>query len=334
MSRKLFLPAVGGLAALVGVSFTAQGVLAATSLNMSTCLPRNHDQVEAYFETFVKKMKSDESMLKLKYKGGPEITPRKQQGAALQRGILDVILCPTYYVGQVPEARALTPSTASPAKLRRNGGYDMLQVAWAKGMNARILGWGNHGGAQFHFYLSFEPKLDRKTGFQFEGKKMRSTAIYNPFLVAMGATPVNMGMTDLYTALERGVVKGFVWPEGGVAKFGWPKFIKYRVEVPFFRSSTTVMMNLDKYKSLSNKARKQIDAAGLFYEENSGGILRKKADSDNKKVFAAGVKKMRLEEPYASALVNTIYGSSWEKMKKYKFRVDKAKLKAKLFDDN
>jgi TRAP-type C4-dicarboxylate transport system substrate-binding protein len=324
---------LAGIAVTAGLAVLSQAAIAATTLKMSTCLPRNHDQVEAFFDTFVKKMNANASMLKIKYKGGPEITPRKQQGAALQRGILDVIQCPTYYVGQVPEARALTPSTASPARLRENGGYDMLQVAWAKGMNARILGWGNHGGAQFHFYLSFEPKLDKKTGFQFDGKKMRSTAIYNPFLVAMGATPVNMGMTDLYTALERGVVKGFVWPEGGVAKFGWPKFIKYRVEVPFFRSSNTVMMNLDKYKALSNAERKQIDAAGLFYEQESGKILRKKADADNKKVFAAGVKKMRLKEPYASALVDTIYGSSWEKMKKYKFRIDKAKLKAKLFDD-
>lgn len=324
---------LAGIAMTAGLAVLSQTAIAATTLKMSTCLPRNHDQVEAFFDTFVKKMKEDESLVIIKHKGGPEITPRKQQGAALQRGILDVIMCPTYYVGQVPEARALTPSTASPSRLRQNGGYDMLQEAWGKGMNTRILGWGNHGGAQFHFYLSFKPKLDKKTGFQFDGKKMRSTAIYNPFLVEMGATPINMGMTDLYTALERGVVKGFVWPEGGVAKFGWPKFIKYRVEVPFFRSSTLVMMNLDKYKALSSKARKQIDAAGLFYEQGSGKILRRKADVDNKKVFAAGVKRMKLDEPYASALVKTIYGSSWEKMKKYKFKVDKAMLKAKLFDE-
>jgi TRAP-type C4-dicarboxylate transport system substrate-binding protein len=322
-----------GIAITVGLAFMSQLAIAATTLKMSTCLPRNHDQVEAYFDTFVKKMNEDQSLVTIKHKGGPEITPRKQQGAAMQRGILDIVMCPTYYVGQVPEARTLTPSTASPARLRQNGGYDMLQKAWDKGMNTRILGWGNHGGAQFHFYLGFEPKLDKKTGFQFDGKKMRSTAIYNPFLVEMGATPINMGMTDLYTALERGVVKGFVWPEGGIAKFGWAKFIKYRVEVPFFRSSTLVMMNLDKYKSLSNAARKQINAAGLHYEQNSGKILRKKADVDNKLVFAAGVKKMKLEEPYASALVKTIYGSSWEKMKKYKFRVDKAALRAKLFDE-
>lgn len=318
---------------MAGICLGAQGALAATSLKLSSCLPKNHDQVEAFFATFVAKMKKDESILKLNYKGGPEITPAKKQPGAMQRGLIDIITCPSYYPGLVPEQGALTPSTASPARLRENGGYDMMQEAWGKGMNTHILGWGNHGGAFFHFYLGFEPKLDKKTGFQFEGLKLRSTNIYNPFLIVMGATPINMGMTDLYTALERGVVKGFVWPEGGIAKFGWAKFLKYRVEVPFFRSSSLVMINLDKYKSLSNAQRKQIDAAGLFYEQNSGKVLRKKADADNEKVFAAGVKKFYMKEPYASALLKTIYESSWEKLKGYKFRVDHAALKAKLFDD-
>jgi TRAP-type C4-dicarboxylate transport system substrate-binding protein len=208
-------------------------------------------------------------------------------------------------------------------RLRDNGGYDLLQKAWAKGMNARILGWGNHGGAQFHFYLGFKPKLSKKTGLDLKGIPIHGTAIYQPFLVKMGARSINMGMTDLYTALGRGVVKGFVWPEGGIAKFGWQKFIKYRVDVPFFRSSTTVMINLDKYNALSKEGREQIDAAGVFYELNSGRILRVKADADNKKVFASGVKHLKLSPQYAKALVKTIYGSSWDNMKRFKFKVDK-----------
>jgi TRAP-type C4-dicarboxylate transport system substrate-binding protein len=314
-------------------AFISQGAMAATELTMATCLPRNHDQVEAFFETFVDEMKTDESVIRINFKGGPEITPRKRQGAALKRGLLDIILCPTYYVGIVPEARALTPSTASPTRLRDNGGYKMLQTAWAKGMNARILGWGNHGGAQFHFYLGFKPKLHKKTGLDLKGIPIRATAIYQPFLVKMKATPINMGMTDLYTALGRGVVKGFVWPEGGIAKFGWQKFIKYRVEVPFFRSSTMVMINHDKYKALSQEGKEQVDAAGIFYELNSGAILRKKADADNKKVFAAGVKKLTLSPQYAKALFNTIYDASWENLQRFKFVVNKAELKQKLFDD-
>ena len=184
---------IKGVAIASCATFLSQGAMAATTLSMSTCLPRNHDQVEAFFDTFVDEMKSDQSAVKLDYKGGPEITPRKRQANALKRGLLDVILCPTYYVGLVPEARALTPSTASPMRLRDNGGYEMLQKAWAKGMNARILGWGNHGGAQFHFYLGFEPKLSKKTGLDLKGIPIRATAIYQPFLVKMNFFFIYMG---------------------------------------------------------------------------------------------------------------------------------------------
>jgi len=93
------------------------------------------------------------------------------------------------------------------------------------------------------------------------------------------------------------------------------------------------MMNLDKYKALSKEGREQVDAAGIFYELNSGAILRKKADADNKKVFAAGVKKLKLSPQHFKALFHTIYDTSWENMKRFKFKVSKAKLKQKLFDD-
>lgn len=332
MLSKYLPRAATGLAAIFAISALPYNAGAVETLTLSSCLPKTHDQVEVFLATFMKEMKKNEKTVKIDYKGGPEITPRGKQPGALKRGVLDIILCPTYYPGLVPEQRALTPSSASPMELRRNGGYAMLQEAWGKGLNAHILGWGNHGGAVFHFYLGFKPKLSKETGLDLTGYRIRSTNIYRPFLLKMGATPVNMGMTELYAALQRGLVKGFVWPEGGVAKFGWPKYIKYRVEVPFFRSSTLIMINLDKYKALSNKARKQVEAAGLYYENNSGKLLLAKGIADTKKVFESGVKKIHLDAAHAKALVDTVYGASWESMAKYEFRVDKAKLKAKLFN--
>lgn len=93
------------------------------------------------------------------------------------------------------------------------------------------------------------------------------------------------------------------------------------------------MINLKKYKCLSQEGKEQVDAAGIYYELNSGRILRQKADANNKKVFAAGVKKLNLSPQHAKALFNTIYNASWENMKRFKFAVDKVKLKKNLFDD-
>jgi hypothetical protein len=87
------------------------------------------------------------------------------------------------------------------------------------------------------------------------------------------------------------------------------------------------MINLKNYNSFSQKGKKQVDAAGIDYEFNSGGMMRQKPDANNKKVFAAGVKKLNLSPQQAKALFNTIYNASWENMKRFKFAVKKVKLK-------
>lgn len=94
------------------------------------------------------------------------------------------------------------------------------------------------------------------------------------------------------------------------------------------------MINRKKYKSFSQEGKEQVDAAGIYYELNSGRILRQKADANNKKVFAAGVKKLNLSPQHAKALFNTIYNASWENMKRFKFVVDKAKLQKSFSTTN
>ena len=70
---------------------------AATELKVTTALGSQHDQSTAFFETFMKKMKEDESLVKLKYLGGPEVTPNRKQGPAMKRGLIDIIMSPSTY---------------------------------------------------------------------------------------------------------------------------------------------------------------------------------------------------------------------------------------------
>jgi TRAP-type C4-dicarboxylate transport system substrate-binding protein len=305
---------------------------AATELTVTTALGTKHDQSEAFFETFMARMKQDESLVKLKYLGGPEVTPNRKQGPAMKRGLIDIIMSPsTYYAPQLAEARLTGISSISPQEWRKNGGYDLMSKAWAKKMNAIILGWGNfYGFNQFFLWTVDKPKLSKKTGITLKGVKMRTTALYTPFLKAMGATPKAISPAEVYTSLERGVVKGLAWPEGGVAFRGWQAHIKYRVFPGFFRSTTMATMNLDKFNSLPRKAQDQLRAAGLHYENASGAILKAKAKIDNEKVYKAGVQKFVLPPEYAKIYVNTILNANWKDAEKRKYTVDFETLKSKM----
>ena len=323
------IAAVGLMAA-----FALPAHAAPIELKVSTALGTKHDQSTTFFETFMKKMKEDESLVKLKYIGGPEVTPNRKQGPAMKRGLIDIIMSPsTYYAPLLPEARLTGIAKVSPQQARKNGAYDMMSKAWAKKMNAVILGWGNfYGYNQFFIWMKTKPKLSKETGIDLRGVKVRTTALYTPFFKKMGATTKAISPAEVYTALERGVVEGLAWPEGGVNFRGWQNFIKYRVEPGFFRSTTMVTMNLDKFKSLPKKAQKQLLDAGIFYENVSGDVITKKVAADNKKVFAAGVQKFVLPPEYAKAYVNTIVNANWADAAKRKYTVDYETLKAKMLD--
>lgn len=325
------IPVAAGMAVLAA-TVPAPPAGADTTLKVSTCLARNHDQIVIYFKHFHEPVNKADNGITLRYLGGPEITPNTKQGAAVQRGLIDMIVCPSaYYSGMVPEALLPSISNQGHRELRANGAYDLLQEAWANGANMRIIAWPYWQGTMFHMYLTEEPKIGRKTGIDLSGLKMRSTALYNPFLKAMGATPVVISPGDVYTSLQRGVVSGLVWPEGAITKYGWQEFIKYRIEPGFWRSSSMVTMNLDKYKAMPKKEREALDAAGLKLEDESGPAQRKIVEIDNKKVFAAGVKVVKLEGETATNYLATVSDSVWDDAKKRKFTVSYDKLRALLY---
>ena len=308
MKRILGMIAATGVT--VAIALPAQAV---TELTVTTALGTQHDQSKAFIATFMGKMKEDESLVKVKYLGGPEVTPNRKQGPAMKRGLIDIIMSPTtYYANICPEARLTGISTVSPQEWRKNGGYDLMSKAWAKKMNAIILGWGNfYTTEQFRIWTVDKPKLSKKTGIDLTGIKVRTTPLYTPFFKAMGATTKGISPAEVLTALDRGVVQGLAWPEGGVAFRGWQRKIRYTIFPGFFRSTTMATMNLDKFNSLPAKAQAQLRAAGLNYENNSGQLLKKLAEVDNAKVYAAGVKKFHLPPEYAKAYSKTIYEAKW-----------------------
>ena len=320
-------------ATVLAIALPAQS---AEVLKVSTALATKHDQSTVFFDTFMARMKEDQSLVKLNYIGGPEVTPNRKQGPAMKRGLIDIIMSPvTYYANVVPEARLHGIANVSGATWRKNGAFDIMSKAWASKLNAVILGWGNYYGFnQFYMWFKEKPKFSKVTGLDLSGMKMRTTPLYTPFLKAMGAITKNISPAEVYTALERGVVDGLAWPEGGVAFRGWQRFIKYRVEPGFFRSTTMVTMNKTKFDKLPKKAQNQLIAAGLHYERDSGAILKKRAEIDNQKVYKEGVQRLILPPDIAKVYIKTIISANWKAAEKYKFTADFKKLKALMTAGN
>ena len=119
---------------------------------------------------------------------------------------------------------------------------------------------------------------------------MRSTGFYNPLLKAMNALPINISPSDAFTGLQRDVVDGIAWPKGSIGKYGWQKFLKYRISPNFYGGTLFVI--------------------------------------DEAKLKAAGVVDIKLTGKAARALLNTVYGAKWVQNDSLKYIVDYKKLKS------
>jgi TRAP-type C4-dicarboxylate transport system substrate-binding protein len=74
--------------------------------------------------------------------------------------------------------------------------------------------------------------------------------MYVDFLKALGAVPISTSPGDVYQALERGVVDGFMWPLFSIRGYGWHEVSKYVVGPPFYKVSHPLLMNAKKWDSL------------------------------------------------------------------------------------
>jgi TRAP-type C4-dicarboxylate transport system substrate-binding protein len=216
---------------------------------------------------------------------GPAAIKSFEQWSALKTGVVDMLYGPpNYYKGTMVEGDVLILAHNQAADQRKNGAWAMINAVHNKKMNAWYL---THFGDGIKFYLY--TKKPAKNG-RFDGMRVRSTNIYDAFFRHLGAVPMRMPPSGVYTGLERGTVDGFGWPLWGVADFGWHKYVKYRYGPGFFNVVVNILVNLDKWKSLSADQQKCLTDVAIWSEKQWPAWL---AAQDKKEIATqtkAGIK--------------------------------------------
>lgn len=181
---------------------------------------------------------------------GPAAIKSLEQWNALRTGVVDMHYGPAnYYRGVMPAGDVFTVAEKDPAEQRKNGAWKIMNDAHEKKLNAHYL-TSLATGVPFFIYTT-KPIKDGR----FDGMRIRSVPIYDTFLKNLGAQPVRMGPPAIRTALERKTVEGYGWPGWGLKGFGWDKFTKYRHGPGFFTAAVPILVNLDKWKSMSGEQR-------------------------------------------------------------------------------
>lgn len=266
------------------LSLRATGALAAASLAslLASTSAYAEDKVTAvhafpgflvYTQTFLAMVDDinarGKGIVQIEVKGGPEAIGMFQQPAAVRDGVVDMVHTPgSFYGKSVPEIDAMVASTVNPMEARANGGAALMDAAHQKRFNVRHLGWID-GGVQFHIYNSQKPKFGADGVLDLSGVKLRDNPIYHAFFMAMNATTAGMPATEVYAALEKGVVDAAAWTSIGLMDLKWDKFMKYRVDPQFYNTDIGVIFNKDSWNSLSTESQELIQNIVIEWEEKS-----------------------------------------------------------------
>ena len=298
---------VASAAALSGANAAEVG--AVSSLQQTNTL------VQSFLKLMVGEVNASGGPVKIKFIGGQEVVPPRKAANALKRGQFDMLHSPTaYYIGTVPEGYALLAANQGPRALRASGAWKILQDAYMKKAGAILFAWGE-SMTSYNTYLNLMPKFGADGVPDLTGVKMRATGTYRPLFRALGASTINIKSSEIFTALQRGTVDGFGWPDVAIVTLGLHKIVKYRITPNFYQTNQVLTINPEVWNALTAAQRSFLEKLALEYETTSVEWLEAERAREEKVMMAAGVKDIALAGPAAAKYLDIAHEAIWKELK-------------------
>lgn len=280
----------------------------AADLKAVSFAPRNHPLINPHGHELIKMLnKALQGQAKFKYIGGPEVIPAKEQVEAVKNNVVQLSMLPTaYHASHTPIAATMILAKADNAmELRKSDYHKIISEDYEK-IGVKYLG----PTAWFIFHMWLKEPV--KSLEDLKGRKMRSFFIYDRFQRALGITPVNMPLGEVYTALERGVVDGFCMPLIGPREIGLTKLAKFIIPYGFYLPDVMTIMNLDTWNKLGKAGQKKVEEVITNeYEPYMMKYFTKLNELEWDLLAKEGVKKITFTDEQAKKYLATAYQAKW-----------------------
>jgi len=275
------------------------------TLRVVSAFPENLYYVKRLTDWIQKVNAEGKGTLQLNFIGGPKAIPTFEVGNAVKTGVVDLAMSTgAFYTNVMPEADALKLTQLPAAELRKNGAYDYINKVWNEKANmvylARVV-----DSTPFHLYIN--KKIDKP---DLNGMKLRITPVYRDFFQALGGTVVQIAPGEVYTALERGVVDGYGWPIHALFDLNWQEHTKFRVDPGFYNAEVSLIVNLDKWKALTQAQRTYLTKQALAFEAQNEEWTKYNAEEAQRQA-KAGIQTIRFDAATSKQYVDKAYEVGW-----------------------
>ncbi len=307
-----------GLALLLALAFVwvfqapMPAMAAEKTLKIVSFVPQNNKMNDMLW-VFQKKVKEKSNgRLEINWGGGPEAIPTFQLVEAMKNGVVDLAwTAHTFNVSQLPVVEGAKLSKLTPWDERKKGVYDFYQKAYQSKLNTYYLGRVTPG-LTYNLYTT----VPIQSVADFKGLTIRVTPAYKGFVESLGAAPVTTDPGEVFTALERKMVKGYGWPSLGIGDFGWDEVTKFVVEPGFYQVDTMVAANLNSWNKLPKDLQDIMNTAIQEVEREGYDHFQKLIKEDREKIKKKGVQEAKLPQAEAEKYLQTAYDAGWREVMK------------------
>lgn len=307
------ITAIAFAAAVVAASATVAS--AQVTLRAQTTLPTQHTLSQSFIKHFIDVINAENGAVQVNLLGGPEVNPQDRAVQALERGLLDILWIPAAFMtGQVPEAQSMMLQNIGIDALRANGAFDRYDQIFREKAGAHLLAW-SETSAGYYLYLTSEPPMDSNGVVSLAGLSMRSTGAYRPIIEALGGTPVAIPSGDVPQGLDRGVINGFGWPTVGLESIGLQDKVRYRIEPSFYHLANVVLINENKWNSLSDDAKEQLTRISMQYEHTSNDEMDAQGQADIAVGDTAGIKAVNMTGEAGERYLSIAFEAMWSNVR-------------------
>jgi len=282
----------------------------ASSANLKVLSSWNKNIWPTYIvlDTFVENVqKIGGDAIKLRI-SGPEVVPGFQQLQPVKSGVFDILFTHgVYHMGSKGLAAITDAMNSDPVGKRTSGVWDHLDKFYTKTHGLKLLAISASSTQGYHIFL----KDPIKNG-GWKGRKIRGTQTYHGVIKLFGGEPVVMPGSQVYSALEKGVVDGAAWPSAGMLSMKHFEVAKYKVRPTFGTSTLPILINMGSWKKLSQAEKNILLSAGEMTELQmpwKGDALQAKEDAELEKL---GVKITQISADKVAGMRKAFSDGLWK----------------------
>ena len=251
---KHFLKSAFIASAFIATSLVATPALADVVKIDAVTLAPKPVYINKPFKMFVDEVNTKfAGEIEINWRGGPEVMPPFKQAEGVRNGSVDMTYTsPSYYQGLVPTSGTMNLSYKTYAEIAATNYHERMTELHAE---KDLIFLGEIPATQLNFVIYMGEEVSSLEDLI--GKRIRVFPTLLPIVKALGAEPIVMGMGDIFTAMERGTIDGYMQGPLAQAK-QFEGLVKTVIFPGVYRAGFPVLINKDTWGMMSTDLQQRL----------------------------------------------------------------------------